>query len=90
MIRISQLKLKVGHTREELFEEIIHQAHGKRPVSWQIVRKSVDARKKPQLFYVYTIDAEFVRDVEPGYVYEVTVSWEYGDAQYWFMTSEIQ
>ena len=31
MIRISQLKLKVGHTREELFEEIIHQAHGKRP-----------------------------------------------------------
>ena len=59
MIRISQLKLKVGHTREELFEEIIHQAHGKRPVSWQIVRKSVDARKKPQLFYVYTIDAEF-------------------------------
>ena len=59
MIRISQLKLKVGHTREELFEEIIHQAHGKRPVSWRIVRKSVDARKKPQLFYVYTIDAEF-------------------------------
>ena len=37
-----------------------------------------------------TIDAEFVRDVEPGYVYEVTVSWEYGDAQYGFMTSEIQ
>ena len=59
MIRISQLKLKVGHTKEQLFEEIIHQAHGKRPVSWQIVRKSVDARKKPQLFYVYTIDAEF-------------------------------
>ena len=59
MIRISQLKLKVGHTREQLFEEIIHQAHGKRPVSWRIVRKSVDARKKPQLFYVYTIDAEF-------------------------------
>ena len=36
-------------------------------------------------------DGEFVvRDVEPGYVYEVTVSWEYGDAQYGFMTSEIQ
>lgn len=59
MIRISQLKLKVGHTREELLEEIVHQAYGKRPLSWHIVRKSVDARKKPQLFYVYTIDAEF-------------------------------
>ena len=59
MIRISQLKLKVGHTRDELSEEIIRQAHGKKPLSWHIVRKSVDARKKPQLFYVYTIDAEF-------------------------------
>lgn len=59
MIRISQLKLKVGHTREELLKEIMHQAHGKRPLSWHIVRKSVDARKKPQLFYVYTIDAQF-------------------------------
>lgn len=59
MIRISQLKLKVGHTQEELLEEIIHQAHGKKPISWHIVRKSVDARKKPQLFYVYTIDAQF-------------------------------
>ena len=59
MIRISQLKLKVGHTREELFEEIVRQAHGKKPLSWQIVRKSVDARKKPQLFYVYTVDAVF-------------------------------
>lgn len=59
MIRISQLKLKVGHTKEDLLKELVHQAHGKRPLSWQIVRKSVDARKKPQLFYVYTIDAEF-------------------------------
>lgn len=59
MIRISQLKLKVGHSDEELLEAIVHQAHGKRPLSWHIVRKSVDARKKPQLFYVYTIDAEF-------------------------------
>ena len=64
MIRISQLKLKVGHTREELFEEIIHQAHGKRPVSWRIVRKSVDARKKPQLFYVYTIDVSMSEEAK--------------------------
>ena len=59
MIRISQLKLQVGHSKEELLEEIVRQAHGKKPLSWHIVRKSVDARKKPQLFYVYTIDAEF-------------------------------
>ena len=36
-------------------------------------------------------DGEFViKDVEPDYVYEVTISWEYGDAQYGFITAEIQ
>ncbi|MDD7210100.1 MAG: FAD-dependent oxidoreductase [Lachnospiraceae bacterium] len=59
MIRIAQIKLKIDHSPEELYEAIVHQAHGKRPKRWEIVRKSVDARKKPQLFYVYTIDAEF-------------------------------
>ena len=36
-------------------------------------------------------DGEFIiKDVEPGYVYEVTINWEYGDAQYGFRTAEIQ
>lgn len=36
-------------------------------------------------------DGEFViKDVEPGYVYEVTLNWEYGDAQYGFITAKIQ
>lgn len=39
MIRISQLKLKVGHTREELFEEIIHQA------AWEKTCLMADCKK---------------------------------------------
>ncbi len=36
-------------------------------------------------------DGEFViKDVEPDYVYEVTIDWEYGDAQYGFRTAKIQ
>lgn len=36
-------------------------------------------------------EGEFViKDVEPGYVYEVTINWEYGDAQYGFVTAKIQ
>lgn len=31
-----------------------------------------------------------IKDVEPGYVYEVTINWEYGDAQYGFVTAKIQ
>lgn len=31
-----------------------------------------------------------IKDVEPGYVYEVTLTWEYGEAQYGFVTAEIK
>ena len=59
MIRISQLKLPVDHTEEALAAEIARRAYGQQPVEWKIVRRSIDARKKPELFYTYTIDAAF-------------------------------
>lgn len=31
-----------------------------------------------------------IKGVEPGCVYEVTINWEYGDAQYGFVTAKIQ
>lgn len=62
MIRISQLKLKIPHTEEALTAEIARRAYGQKPVKWKIVRRSVDARKKPELYYIYTIDAEFANE----------------------------
>lgn len=59
MIRIAQIKLKINHTEEELEAAICQKAHGNMPDSWHIVKKSVDARKKPELYYSYTIDAAF-------------------------------
>ncbi len=59
MIRITQLKCKVGHTEEELIAAITKRARGNAPRSWRIVKKSIDARKKPDLYFVYTIDAVF-------------------------------
>ena len=59
MIRISQLKLPVDHTEKALAAEIARRAYGQQPVEWKIVRRSIDARKKPELFYTYTIDAAF-------------------------------
>ena len=57
MIQIQQLKLQIPHTEEQLLrkaakllkirEQEIHDL--------QIVRRSLDARKKPVLFYVYTV-----------------------------------
>lgn len=59
MIRISQLKLPVDHTEKALAAEIARRAYGQQLVEWKIVRRSIDARKKPELFYTYTIDAAF-------------------------------
>ena len=58
MIQISQLKLKIPHTKKQLEEKIIKQLRIKPQdfVSFQIIKKSLDARKKPELFYVYTVD----------------------------------
>ncbi len=64
MIRISQLKLPVGHTEEDLKKktarmlrtapEEIRKLH--------IRKQSLDARKKPDLSYSYTIDVEMARE----------------------------
>ena len=64
MIRISQLKLAVPHTEEQLEKKIMKALHLKQEelISWQIRRQSLDARKKPELFYVYTVDVEVKKE----------------------------
>lgn len=60
MIRIAQLKLPCGHSRADLEKRIrkaLRQGED-RPLSYEIKRHSIDARKKPQLFDIYTIDAD--------------------------------
>ena len=60
MIRISQLKLPCGHSREELQSRVRKTLRLKEgePLSIIIRKHSVDARKKPQLFDIYTVDAD--------------------------------
>ena len=58
MIRIQQMKLRTAHTRAELGEKIrkmLRLSPGQE-FSYRIVRRSLDARRKPELFYVYTVD----------------------------------
>ncbi len=58
MIRIQQLKLRIGHTDGELEEKICRLLRCKPQdlLSYEIRRRSIDARKKPELYYNYTID----------------------------------
>ena len=58
MIRLNQLKLPVDHTREQLIHKTAQ--YLRIPVAdileLQIVRQSLDARKKPALFYSYSVN----------------------------------
>lgn len=58
MIRINQLKLPVGHHTDDLKQTVLQQLHIREEdlLELQIFRRSIDARKKPQIFYVYTLD----------------------------------
>lgn len=63
MLRIQQLKLPVSHTGEALEKKIQStlKIQKQELLSWSIRKKSLDARKKPELYFVYTIDA-FVKN----------------------------
>ena len=60
MIRISQLKLEVNHTREQFVSKIckVLRINGDMLLEYQIQKMSVDARKKPQIFYIYVVDVK--------------------------------
>ena len=58
MLRINQLKMRPDHTEEELKNAVLRELRlpPDTDVKMQIRRRSVDARKKPDIFYVYTVD----------------------------------
>ena len=58
MIRIQQLKLPLEHDHYTIENKIRHVLglSADQQFTYEIVRRSVDARKKPQLNYVYTVD----------------------------------
>ena len=58
MLRINQLKLKISHTEEELEKKIrrILGLSANEKMELSIRRKSLDARRRPELFFVYSVD----------------------------------
>lgn len=64
MIRINQLKLPIKHTDEQLELKIrnILKLTPEHKLKYQIVKKSIDARKKPDLKYVYAVDVQIEQE----------------------------
>ena len=64
MFRLQQVKLKIPHTEDQLFEKVCRllRVEGDAVISYRIIRRSLDARKKPELFYVYTVEVGLKRE----------------------------
>lgn len=60
MLRISQIKLNINESVEKIPQKIAKAVRMKdfRPLSWKVVKESADARKKPDIKFIYTVDFE--------------------------------
>lgn len=60
MLRINQILCPIDHTENDLFKALCDKLKCRDSdiLSWRIVRQSIDARKKPKLFYSYTLSAK--------------------------------
>jgi len=60
MIRITQLKLPITHKKEEIPEKAARLLKIQREQihKWKIVKQSIDARKKDQILFIYTVDVQ--------------------------------
>ena len=58
MIEITQLKLRIPHTEEDLKDKLLRTLRIQKEslISYRISRRSLDARRKPELYYVYTLE----------------------------------
>ena len=66
MIRLQQLKLNIDHTEADLRRKLLKILRVKEDalLSYQIEKQSLDARKKPQLSYVYTVAVHLKNEKE--------------------------
>ncbi len=71
MIRINQIRLRPGRETDEEKEKILEgkirkllKIKDNPPFTFEIVKCSIDARKKPDIFYSYTVDVNGLREEE--------------------------
>ncbi|MCI8483559.1 MAG: NAD(P)-binding protein [Lachnospiraceae bacterium] len=66
MIRVQQLKLPISHTEEQFLQKIAKLLHisPKEILSCQIQKQSIDARKKQEICYVYTVDIQVKKEAQ--------------------------
>ncbi|MDE6639312.1 MAG: FAD-dependent oxidoreductase [Acetatifactor sp.] len=60
MLRVNQVKIKTEHTEEQLRKKAAELLHisAQEILDMNIVRQSIDARRKPEIFYSYSLDVK--------------------------------
>lgn len=58
MIKLSQIKLRPGHPQEALVKKaaVMLRISAQEILELRILRRSIDARRRPEIFYIYTIE----------------------------------
>jgi len=64
MIRINELRLPINHNETVLINKIKKILNTDKSFQYEILRRSLDARKKPELFYSYVIDINIKDEVK--------------------------
>lgn len=66
MIRIQQIKLEPTHSKKQLEEKILSVLRIKREQleTWQIVKCSIDARRKPFVKLIYSVDVKVKKEAD--------------------------
>lgn len=62
MIELTQIKLPINHTERELRERIRKLLRTDRHFTYTVERRSLDARKKPNLFFVYSVNVQIDKE----------------------------
>ncbi|MBN2793855.1 MAG: hypothetical protein JXR88_00515 [Clostridia bacterium] len=64
MIKIEQIKLPIKHKQDDLESEILKKLRIREEqlISYEIVKRSLDARKKPHLYFVYVVHVKTTID----------------------------
>ena len=62
MIRLPSIKINEELSEEKVLEKVLHKNNLKLEEikNWHIYKKSIDARKKPDIYYNYIFDVELV------------------------------
>jgi len=65
MIKVNQIKLHMDHSEDELRQKIAKTIRrDANSFSYTIAKKSIDSRKKPELFYVYSVYVETEKEAQ--------------------------